>query len=146
MLQFYPDLAACLVLSMPHALLGTGGSHAQALDLIAARGVRFAGEGWADGGASGTQPSTIGLTFMKIAADRLLDRERVGPGARSSLSIAEQAAAAKLTLLATGVASDDDAMALLDLGVDLMSGPRFGDPRRLRPEGVELGRGLPARV
>jgi EAL domain-containing protein (putative c-di-GMP-specific phosphodiesterase class I) len=50
-------------------------------------------------------------------------------------SIVEQVNAAKATVVATGVSSDDDAVSLLDLGIDLMAGPRFGGPRRLKPEG-----------
>src|SRR5262249_14885480 len=46
MLQFYPDLARTFVLSLPHAVLGTGTAQAQAVDLLAAKGVRLASEGW----------------------------------------------------------------------------------------------------
>ena len=55
MLQFYPDLAGSIVLSMPSGLFDAAGVHAQALGLLSAKGVRFAGEGWnetADGAAS----------------------------------------------------------------------------------------------
>ena len=41
---------------------------------------------------------------------------------------------AGIGLIATDVRSDEDAMALIDLGVTLMCGPRFGGPKRLRPQ------------
>ena len=76
MLQFYPDLAGSIVLSMPSGLFDAAGVHAQALGLLSAKGVRFAGEGWnetADGAAS---IGVEGLDFLKIPANRLLDREK----------------------------------------------------------------------
>lgn len=144
-LQFYPDLAGCLVLSMPHALLG-GGAHAQALDLIAAKGVRFAAEGGTDEAEAGSPRAAAGLHFLEVTASRLLDREQANPRSLSGRSMAEWAAIEKLDIIATGVGSDEDVAGLLDLGVDLMSGPRFGGPKRLRPEGAEIARGKPARV
>ena len=45
MLQYYPDLAGSIVLSIPSGLFGAAGVHAQALGLLS-EGVRFAGEGW----------------------------------------------------------------------------------------------------
>jgi len=146
MLQFYPDLAGCLVLSMPHALLGGGGAHAQALDLIAAKGVRFAAEGGTDEAEAGSPRAAAGLRFLKVTASRLLDREQANPHSLSGRSMAEWAAIEKLEIIATGVGTDEDVTGLLDLGVDLMSGPRFGGPKRLRPEGAEIARGKPARV
>ena len=46
MLQFYPDLAQAIVLSVPVGLLDARGEHAQALGLLSGKGVRFAAEGW----------------------------------------------------------------------------------------------------
>jgi EAL domain-containing protein (putative c-di-GMP-specific phosphodiesterase class I) len=35
-------------------------------------------------------------------------------------------------VIATGVSNDEDAVNLLDLGIDLMIGDRFSPPRRVR--------------
>jgi EAL domain-containing protein (putative c-di-GMP-specific phosphodiesterase class I) len=138
MLQFYPDLARTFVLSLPHAVLGADTAHAQAVEMLAAKGVRFAGEGW-DEARDGVAPAAgHGVAFVKLSVNRLLDRERSKRKLVPAWSIVEQAAAAKATIIATGVAGDDDAVALMDLGIDLMAGPRFGGPRRLRPEGGGL--------
>ena len=73
MLQFYPDLARLLVLSIP--AVSIGGRHEQALDMLASKGVRFAAEGW-DEAVDMADPLPAGLSFLKVPANRLLDRER----------------------------------------------------------------------
>ena len=40
-----------------------------------------------------------------------------------------------VTIIAVNVANDEDAVSLLDLGIDLMAGPRFGGPKRLKHDG-----------
>ena len=40
-----------------------------------------------------------------------------------------------MTIIAVNVANDEDAVSLIDLGIDLMAGPRFGGPRRLKADG-----------
>jgi EAL domain-containing protein (putative c-di-GMP-specific phosphodiesterase class I) len=139
MLQFYPDLARSFVLSLPLSLAGPAGEHRQALDLLAAQGVRFAGEGW-DEPAAGEPIGHAGLAFLKIPVDRLLDREKGRRRLAPAVTIIERAARSKLTVIATDVATDEDAVSLIDIGVDLMSGSRFGGPRRLRPEAERSGR------
>ena len=143
MLQFYPDLARTFVLSLPHAMLGAGSPQAQAVDLLAAKGVRFASEGWDEARDSAPTAAGRDLAFVKLSANRLLDRDRSRRKLMPAWSIVEQATAARATVIATGVASDDDAVSLMDLGIDLMAGPRFGGPRRLKPEG---GGHRPARL
>jgi cyclic-di-GMP phosphodiesterase, flagellum assembly factor TipF len=134
MLQSYPDVARSFVLSLPFALLGAESGHAQAIDLLAATGMRFASEGWRDSADALALPGRPGVAFVKVSANRLLDRDRAKRKLVPAASMVEHANAAKLTIIATGVAGDDDAVALMDLGVDLMAGPRFGGPRRLKPE------------
>jgi cyclic-di-GMP phosphodiesterase TipF (flagellum assembly factor) len=133
MLQFYPDLAKSFVLSIPAAILDQP-TYAQALDMLADKGVRFAAEGWDEAGNAGDPFRIGGLSFVKISANRLLDRERVRRKLAPASTIVERATAANVTIVATDVANDEDAVSLIDLGVDLMSGPRFGEPRRLKPE------------
>ncbi len=138
MLQFYPDLARSFVLSFPAETL-LAERHRQALGLLAGKGARFAAEGWAEdrlaaelAGMGAAAPT--GLAFIKMSADRLLDRESRRQKLIPAVSLLERAAAGNLTIVATGVANDEDAVALIDLGVDLMAGPRFGGPKRLKPE------------
>ena len=111
------------------------GDEVDAVELLAARGVRFASEGWDEAQDSIAPGDGRSVAFVKLSANRLLDRERSKRRLVPAWSIVEQAATAKATIIATGVASDDDAVGLMDLGIDLMAGPRFGGPRRLKPEG-----------
>ena len=117
MLQFYPDLAKSIVLSIPSGLFTAAGDHQQALALLSAKGVRFACEDWDE---PDTNSIGVGnIDFLKIPANRLLDRDRQ----RRKL------------VPASAIANDEDAVSLIDLGIDLMAGPRFGGPRRLKADG-----------
>ena len=73
-----------------------------------------------------------GVGAVKIAAERLLDRARVSEGHaerrdRSSKWLAMQG----VDVIATDVQSEEDAVSLIDMGVDLMIGDRLSAPRRL---------------
>lgn len=129
-LQFYPDLTKSLVLSLPAPVFDSA-QHRQALDLLSARGVPLAAEGWLEDGQEVAQAA---LSFVKITANRLLDRDKSRRKYLSGPAIVEWAAREKVTIIATEVSSDEDAVTLLDLGVELMAGPRFGGPRRLKAE------------
>ena len=81
-----------------------------------------------------------GARQVRLPASRLLGHTASrGHGARGP----ELAAAARevgLAVIADGVASDDEALGLADLGIDLMSGPRFAGPRRLRGQDTQASR------
>ena len=134
MLQFYPDLARSIVLSIPSGLFGAA-EHAQALALLSAKGVRFAGEGWDETADAATSIGVEGLDFLKIPANRLLDRDRQRRKLVPASTIIESATANDVTIIAVNVANDEDAVSLIDLGIDLMAGPRFGGPKRLKHDG-----------
>ena len=68
--------AAC---SMPAA------STRRRSDLLSAKGVRFAAEGWNEAGDIAASIAVEGLDFLKIPANRLLDRERQRPQAGPGL-------------------------------------------------------------
>ena len=135
MLQFYPDLARSFVLSLPVDLLIPSNRREQALDLLARRSVRQAAEGWNENASTGPAIRIAGLSFMKIPANRLLDRERGRRKLAPASTIVDRLAADDLEIIATDVETDEDAVTLIDLGIDLMSGPRFGGPKRFKPDG-----------
>jgi cyclic-di-GMP phosphodiesterase TipF (flagellum assembly factor) len=131
--RLHPDLETRIVLSLDKApetgssLLASG-----AMAKMARAGVRFACETAPDGEDGLSRLSLAGFTILKLPVRRLLDRQR-GRNALPAADIPRQADAAKVMLVVSGVATDEDVLALLDLGVDVMSGPRFSGPRRLRP-------------
>ncbi len=45
------------------------------------------------------------------------------------------ATAAGIDVIATDVRSDEDAVSLIDIGIDLMTGERLAPPRRLKDDG-----------
>jgi EAL domain-containing protein (putative c-di-GMP-specific phosphodiesterase class I) len=115
--------------------------HAQALGLLSAKGVRFAGEGWNETAEGAALIAVEGLDFIKIPANRLLDREKQRRRLAPASTILESAAANDVTIIAVDVANDEDAVSLIDLGIDLMAGPRFGGPKRLKhDDGSRPGR------
>lgn len=130
--RVHRGLPASLVLSVPATLLAAGGETRERLDQLTAAGFRLAVEGWE--GARGELRDTRarGAHFLKIPVNRLLDRERGRRRQLPGAELAEAAAEAGIAVIATGVVRDDDAVGLIDLGIDLMEGERFSGPRRVR--------------
>ncbi len=128
LLRTQDGLARSVILSLPSTV--AAGGQQPALRRLAAAGVRFALEGWDGSGTEFEALQRFGLRFLKLPADRLLDRAKPD-GAAPAVTLLDRAAEAGVEIVATGVSSDEDAVALLDLGIDLMAGPRFSAPRRL---------------
>lgn len=130
--RIHRALTSSLVFSIPAALLSARGEAREGLDLLTATGFRLAVEGWEAEPADLPQAKARGVHFLKLPANRLLDRERMRRKAPTGFELSEAAAAAGIAIIATGVARDDDAVGLIDLGIDLMEGERFSGPRRVR--------------
>lgn len=128
--RVHKALPASLVFSVPAALLSAGGEAREGLDRLTASGFRLAAENW--DGADAEAAARRGVAWVKIAANRLLDRERSRRRLTPGAELAAAAQSAGLAVVATGVARDEDAVGLIDLGVDLMVGERFSGPRRMR--------------
>ncbi len=118
----HPALSRSIILSAPAAAIA-GGQHGQALALLAETGARLAAEGWSGSPEELEAMRGSGVSMLKLPAAQLLH------GSAASAQAAEpllgRAAAANLPIVATDVAGDDDAVRLIDLGVNLMTGPRF---------------------
>lgn len=129
----YPSVARSVVLSIP-ADATEPGQQREGLDVLAALGLRFATEGWPETPDALDAMRRNGVAFFKLPADRLLGRSRTRKSVASATALIEMAGAANIQVIATDVRNDEDAVALLDLGIDLMAGERFSGPRRLKPE------------
>lgn len=125
-------LPASLVFSVPAGLLAAGGETRERLDRITAAGFRLAVEGWDGARTELAEVKARGAHFLKVPVNRLLDRERSRRRQLAGAEIAGAAAEAGIAIIATAVSRDDDAVGLIDLGVDLMEGERFSGPRRVR--------------
>ncbi|MBX3569913.1 MAG: EAL domain-containing protein [Rhizobiaceae bacterium] len=124
-----PEIATQIVLVVPGSILQSkGGDHDDALGLLARTGVRFAAEGW-DGTAEGFLGlQARGIASVRVSCDALL-RMRDDPASSASpVAMIEMAALAGMPLVATGVATDRDTIAVIDLGVAQMTGSRFARP------------------
>lgn len=133
LLRLYPASAAALVLSLPAAhLTGPARRDEGGMAALSAAGVPFAVEGWPGAAQDIASLPGKGVAYLKLATHRLLEREKPRRGQVPVLDIAEAAHAAGLTIIATGVSSDEDAVSLIDLGIDLMLGELFSGPRRLK--------------
>lgn len=73
-----------------------------------------------------------GARQVRLPAYLLLGDTTTGTRAPSGPDIASAARDGGIDVIADRVANDDEALALVDLGIDVMSGPRFAPPRRLR--------------
>lgn len=130
--SLYPALAGAVLLSLPAGELAT--VDPEALARVADHGLRIAQEGWNGAVDAALQAKRRNVVVAKISADRLLERDRNADERRAATAILEQAHAAGIAVIATDVRSDEDAVNLIDLGVETMSGTRFSGPKRLKAE------------
>ena len=134
LLGLHPRLARSVVFSLPADLFGARNDALRpAIAKLSLAGALLAAEGWPAGDEVLERLKGAGVGFVKATADRLLDRERPRRKALSGGDLAERLHASGIAIVATGVTADEDAVALLDLGVDLMCGDRFSPPRKLKP-------------
>jgi EAL domain-containing protein (putative c-di-GMP-specific phosphodiesterase class I) len=132
-LALHPPLARLVVLSLPSAILTNASAAAHsALEELLETGVTLAAEGW--DGSTKALPALreLQVGHLKLGADRLLDRTKKRRRDPTGLDIVNAAAESGIQVIATGVSNDEDAVNLLDLGIDLMIGDRFSPPRRVR--------------
>jgi cyclic-di-GMP phosphodiesterase TipF (flagellum assembly factor) len=127
--KLHPSLARSVVLSLPVDIVESG-QHTAAVELLSGLGIRFAVEGWS--GHQAEQTKKAGIGTVKIAADRLLDRGKSRKAAPDGTKLVEAARGAGLHIIATDVQSEEDAVGLIEMGVDLMTGDRLAAPRRLK--------------
>lgn len=130
--SLYPALAGSVLVSLPATAIAAADS--EVLARIADHGLLIAQEGWNSSPNAAQQARRRGVVVAKISSDRLLDRDRDAGGRGSATSILEEARSAGISILATDVRSDEDAVNLIDLGVETMSGTRFSGPKRLKAE------------
>jgi EAL domain-containing protein (putative c-di-GMP-specific phosphodiesterase class I) len=109
--------------------------YAAVVSRLAEAGVRIAVEGWPETEDSAGTIRRLGASMVKLSATRLLDRDKARRKLTPAATVIDYAAGEELTLIATEVATDEDVVSLIDLGIDFMCGERFSGPKRLKPEG-----------
>ncbi len=132
--RLHPGLAKSLVMSLPADVLESD-QHRAALEILSGLDIRFAAEDWSGSQGGLAKMKQVGVKFAKLAGDRLLDRTKLRKGAPSGAMLLEMATAAGIDVIATDVHSDEDAVSLIDIGIDLMTGERLAPPRRLKDDG-----------
>ena len=135
LLALHKGLTRSIVLSLPAAEAHRESEHIAAIDAITRTGTRLAVEGWLEIADYGEFLRQYGFTFAKVSANRLLDRTAARRRQISGVDIVEAVETNELTAIGTEVATDEDAVNLFDMGIEVMTGPRFSGPRRLRAEG-----------
>jgi len=135
MLALYPAVARSIVLSLPLSVVLKPDQYAPAVSRLAEAGVRIAVEGWPETQDGAGTIRRLGASMVKLSATRLLDRDKARRKLTPAATVIDYAAAEDLTLVATEIATDEDVVSLIDLGIDLMCGERFSGPKRLKPEG-----------
>jgi EAL domain-containing protein (putative c-di-GMP-specific phosphodiesterase class I) len=118
----HPALSRSIILSVPAAAIADG-QHGQALALLAETGARLAAEGWSGSPEELEAMHRHGVSMLKLPAAQLLNQPPAS--AQAIETLLGRAAAANLPVVATDVAGDEDVVRLIDLGVNLMAGPRF---------------------
>ena len=132
--KLQPALAKAVVMSLPADLLASG-EHTAALQLLSGLDIRFAAEEWSGSKVELDEMKRAGVGAVKIVAERLLDRTKARKGTPGGAALVEMADDAGVDVIATDVQSEEDAVSLIDMGVDLMTGERLSAPRRLKADG-----------
>ena len=129
----HPAAASAVVLDLPWHTLATRNTFGKALDKLVDAGFALAAEA---GDAGAIDPQALGgqAKWVRLQTPRLLGRRNLRGRAMSGHELADAMREAGLGVIADEVQNDDDAIALVDVGVDLMTGARFSGPRRLRAE------------
>lgn len=139
LLDLHSGLAKGLVFSVPAEQFATKDNTVRhGIVRLTISGAIFAAEGWPREEDALERLKLQGVRLVKLSADRLLDRERMRRKSPSGADLAELIDRSNMAIVAVDVASDEDAVALLDLGVDLMRGERFSPPRRLKPSAKSI--------
>ncbi|MCX7305470.1 MAG: EAL domain-containing protein [Hyphomicrobiales bacterium] len=137
--KLHPALAKSVVLSLPAELLQSG-QHAGAIELLSSHGVRFACEDWTGSNNELEAIKKAGAIALKIPAERLLDRVKPRKGQGNGAALVAAAGGTGIDIIATDVQSEEDAVTLIDMGVDLVTGERLSAPRRLQADKSGAGR------
>ena len=126
----HPAMSRSIILSAPTAAIADG-QHGQALALLAETGARLAAEGWSGSPEELQAMRGHGVSMLKLPAAQLLDE---AASAQAMETLLGHAAAANLPVVATDVTGDEDAVRLIEFGVNLMAGPRFAGRSSHNPE------------
>ena len=125
-----PALAETIVFSLPSDVF-TERLAAKGANALARHGAVFAAEAWPDGADPTGRLAALGVTIVKLPAERLLQPATSRRGLLSGADIVT-AAGTQLTLIPTRVTSEDDVLTLLDLGIEQMSGPAISPLRQVK--------------
>lgn len=146
LLDRHAETARGLIFSIPAELFTTKDKPIQhGIVKLAVSGAALAAEGWPTEENGLERLKLQGVRIVKLATDRLLDRERVRRKSMPGADLAELIGRSGMIIVAVDVATDEDAVALLDLGVDLMRGECFSPPRRLKSFASDGSATAPAR-
>jgi len=137
--KLHPALARSVVLSLPSDVLRSG-QHSAAIELLSSLGIRFVYEDWTGSSEELAAIKKAGGGALKVSAERLLDRVKLRKGEADGAALVETAGESGLEIIATNVQSEEDAVTLIDMGVDLMTGERLAAPRRLQADKSGAGR------
>ena len=125
-------LAKSVVFSLDADTFGMRGKAQENLDSLTMEGFRIALEDWAGNAEDAKAAAARGVKYAKIPADRLIDRGHRKSGEPAGADLIAAFQAAGIEIIATGVERDEDAVGLIDLGIDLMEGERFSGPKVLK--------------
>lgn len=131
--RLHPAISRSVVLSLPIGVcLGASRAALDGLSTLANAGTVFAAEGWSGDHDQLPRLHDMGVAVLKLDAGRMLEEAAPDSTSPGSGELVQAAETAGLTVIASGVATDEDAIGLIDRGVDLMVGARFSGTRRLR--------------
>jgi cyclic-di-GMP phosphodiesterase TipF (flagellum assembly factor) len=129
-----PDLGRLVVLELSQAAFaGFGPVERDAVAALVERGARLSMDRTSDLRLEPRELSRLGVRFVKVAADRLLDPDAARGSAIHPADLSSLLARQGVDLIATHVEEERTVPELLDMDVKAAQGFLFGLPRPVRP-------------
>lgn len=129
MMNNLPSLKSGLVLEIPAHALGSDDIMLFGAGLLADAAIRLGVEGSLDRGRMKDIEGRFEIEFWSMSG------AEISAEATSLFAIAAGGGDAKI--IATGLVEDHEIVAMIDAGITLVCGPRFADPKPVKPRGSE---------
>lgn len=130
MMNNLPGLKSGLVLEIQAGALGNDDIMLSGAGLLADAAMRLGVEGGIEPERLKGIAERFEIEFWSMTGAEIL-------GAQTSLYTVSPRHGSEMKVIATGLAEDHEVVAMIDAGVQLVCGPRFADPKPVKPRGAD---------
>ncbi len=131
MMNNIPGLKPALALEIPADALGTDDIMLSGAGLLADAAVRLAAEGSLSAKRIKEISGRFDIEFWTVSGGSIISDE-------TSANMLASISGGDMKIIASALTDDHEVVAMIDAGVALVCGPRFSDPKPVRPPGAEM--------